>query len=120
MTDLTVAAGKVACWGTVVLVGIAGALYNTVRVPRAQIRGQITSPLVLGAIVACAVVLVFGQPFLNEYASVGVTWVRVVGLAMLVASTVFALWARFSLGTMWSVAPRLVAMAGFGPTGRTR
>ena len=107
MTDLIVVIGNVACWGTVVLVWVAGALYNALRVPRAPARGQTTSPMFLGAIVACAIVAVFGQPFLNEYASVGVTWVRVLGLAVLVASTVFTLWARFSLGTMWSVAPRV-------------
>jgi protein-S-isoprenylcysteine O-methyltransferase Ste14 len=107
MTDLLVAASNVACWGTVVLVWVDGALYNAVRVPRARIRGQTTSPMFLGPIVACAIVLVFGQPFLNEYASVGVAWVRAGGLAVLVASTVFTLWARFSLGTMWSVAPRV-------------
>ena len=35
----------------------------------------------------------------------GASWVRVLGLAVLAASTVFTLWARFSLGTMWSMAP---------------
>jgi protein-S-isoprenylcysteine O-methyltransferase Ste14 len=107
MTNLIVVIGNVACWGTVVLVWVAGALYNAVRVPRARVRGQTTSPMFLGAIVACAIIAVFGQPFLNEYASVGVTWVRVAELAALVASTAFTLWARFSLGTMWSVAPRV-------------
>ena len=34
-------------------------------------------------------------------------WVRVLGLAVLAASTVFTLWARFSLGTSWSVAPKV-------------
>jgi protein-S-isoprenylcysteine O-methyltransferase Ste14 len=35
----------------------------------------------------------------------GGLWIRVLGLAVLVASTVLTLWARFSLGTSWSVAP---------------
>lgn len=39
--------------------------------------------------------------------AVAALWVRVLGLAVLVASTVLTLWARFSLGTMWSVAPRV-------------
>ena len=34
-------------------------------------------------------------------------WVRFLGLAVLIASTAFALWARFSLGTSWSVAPEV-------------
>jgi protein-S-isoprenylcysteine O-methyltransferase Ste14 len=39
--------------------------------------------------------------------AVGALWVRVFGLAVLAASTVFTLWARFSLGTSWSVAPKV-------------
>ena len=39
--------------------------------------------------------------------AVGASWARVLGLAVLVASTVFTLWARLSLGTMWSVAPKV-------------
>ena len=39
--------------------------------------------------------------------AVGALWIRVLGLAVLVASTVFTLWARFSLGTSWSVAPKV-------------
>jgi protein-S-isoprenylcysteine O-methyltransferase Ste14 len=39
--------------------------------------------------------------------AVGALWVRVLGLAVLVASTVLTLWARFSLGTMWSAAPKV-------------
>ena len=38
---------------------------------------------------------------------VDAAWVRFLGLAVLVASTAFALWARFSLGTSWSVAPEV-------------
>jgi protein-S-isoprenylcysteine O-methyltransferase Ste14 len=110
--------GNVACWGTVVFVWVAGALYNAVRVQRARIRARTTSPTFVAAIVACAIVAVVGQPFLNEYASVGIAWVRIFGLGVLAASTVFTLWARFSLGTMWSVAPRSAAMAGSAATGR--
>jgi protein-S-isoprenylcysteine O-methyltransferase Ste14 len=39
--------------------------------------------------------------------AVEAVWVRVLGLAVLVASTVFTLWARFSLGTSWSMAPKV-------------
>ena len=37
----------------------------------------------------------------------GTLWVRLLGLAVLVASTVFTLCARLSLGVMWSAMPRL-------------
>jgi protein-S-isoprenylcysteine O-methyltransferase Ste14 len=38
-------------------------------------------------------------------ATVGTSWVQVLGLALLVCSTVFTLWARVALGTMWSSTP---------------
>jgi len=38
---------------------------------------------------------------------VGALWIRVLGLAVLAASTVFTLWARFSLGTMWNGVPQV-------------
>ena len=37
----------------------------------------------------------------------GTLWVLLLGLAVLVASTVFTLCARLSLGVMWSAMPRL-------------
>jgi protein-S-isoprenylcysteine O-methyltransferase Ste14 len=39
--------------------------------------------------------------------SVSATYVRVIGLAVLAVSTVFAIWARVALGTSWSVGPRV-------------
>ena len=54
--------------------------------------------------VACAGLAIAGRSHFDGLA-VGASWARVLGLAVLVASTVFTLWARFSLGTMWSMAP---------------
>jgi protein-S-isoprenylcysteine O-methyltransferase Ste14 len=101
-----VVVGNVVCWGAVALVWIAGALYNAVRAPRARIRGPIVSPELLAAIVLCAVITIPAHR-IGGHLSVDAAWVRVLGLAVLVASTAFALWARFSLGTMWSAAPRV-------------
>ena len=55
------------------------------------------------AVVCAGLVIVSRSHF--DGLTVGALWVRVLGLAVLAASTVFTLWARFSLGTMWSVAP---------------
>jgi protein-S-isoprenylcysteine O-methyltransferase Ste14 len=38
---------------------------------------------------------------------VTVPWVRFLGLAILAATTAFTLWARFVLGTMWSMNPEV-------------
>ncbi len=123
MINLLKVIGNVACWGTVVIVWIAGALYNAVRVPGTGRRRQRESATYIAAIVVCAIVAVLGQPLLNQYASVGSVWVEVLGLGLLVVSTGFTLWARFSLGTMWSVAPRIGGdgrLRTHGPYGVTR
>jgi protein-S-isoprenylcysteine O-methyltransferase Ste14 len=105
--------GIVVCVGAVVLVWVAGALYNALHTPHdashAPGRRPRSQPgsatLILVAVAAvCAGLVILGRSHLQGLA-VEALWVRVLGLAVLVASTVFTLWARFSLGTMWSVAP---------------
>jgi protein-S-isoprenylcysteine O-methyltransferase Ste14 len=56
--------------------------------------------------VVCAGLAIAGRSHFDGLA-VGARWVQILGLAVLVASTVFTLWARFSLGTMWSIAPKV-------------
>ena len=60
----------------------------------------------IGVAVACVSLAIVGRSYFDGLA-VGAMWVRVLGLAVMVASTVFTLWARFSLGTMWSMAPKV-------------
>jgi protein-S-isoprenylcysteine O-methyltransferase Ste14 len=60
----------------------------------------------IGVAVLCAGLAIVGRSHFDGLA-VGALWVRVLGLGVLVASTVFTLWARFSLGTMWSIAPKV-------------
>ena len=102
-----------ACVGAVVAVWVAGALYNALRtlhnashVPRERTRSQPGSTALIVVAVACAGLAVVSRSHFDVLA-VGALWIRVLGLAVLVASTVFTLWARFSLGTSWSVAPRV-------------
>jgi protein-S-isoprenylcysteine O-methyltransferase Ste14 len=55
--------------------------------------------------------------------AVGTPWVRVVGLAILIGSTAFALWARVALDTMWSSSPTVKVQHQLrtdGPYGVTR
>jgi protein-S-isoprenylcysteine O-methyltransferase Ste14 len=106
MIDIVVVVGLVACWGTIVLAWIAGAIYNGIHVRRTPIRGDVGSVGIIGALIATGIVLIFARR-LAPMPSVGDAWVRVLGLVVLVASTAFALWARLSLGTSWSIAPRV-------------
>jgi protein-S-isoprenylcysteine O-methyltransferase Ste14 len=106
MTDLLVDASLYLCWGTVVFVWIAGALYNARRAPRERVRDRSGAAAYVVAIAICAVVVSAGYEFLHSLV-IDAAWARVLGFAILVASTVFTLWARFALGTMWSVSPEV-------------
>ncbi len=107
MNDQIVIAASVACWGTVVIVWLVGALYNASRAPRERIRAESRSvTLGVATFLALSLVLFVGRGVVQNLV-VDAAWVRFLGLAVLVASTVFALWARFSLGTSWSIAPEV-------------
>ena len=107
------AVGIAVCVGTVVVVWVVGALYNTLHTlrntspaPRERTRSQPGSTALIVAAAACAALVIAGRSHFDGLA-VGALWVRILGLAVLVASTMFTLWARFSLGTMWSIAPQV-------------
>ncbi len=103
--------GIAACVGVVVVVWVAGALYNAFRSPhsasqsRERTRSQPGPTALIVVAAVCAGLVVVGRSHFDGLV-VGALWVRVLGLAVLVVSTVFTLWARFSLGTMWSLAPQ--------------
>ena len=106
-------AGIAVCVGAVVVVWVAGALYNAIhtlhnasQTPRERTRSQPGSTALIVVAVVCAGLAIVSRSHFDGLA-VGASWARVLGLAVLVASTMFTLWARFSLGTMWSAAPKV-------------
>ena len=107
MNDQVVIVASAACWGIVVIVWLAGALYNVRHAPKEPIRAE-SRPVTLAAatFLACSIILIFGRGFVQNLV-VDAEWVRFLGLVVLIGSTAFALWARFSLGTSWSVAPEV-------------
>ncbi len=113
MAHVLAEVGIAVCVGVVVVVWVAGALYNALHnlhnashAPRERTRSQPGSSALIVVAVVCVGLAIVGRSHFDGLA-VGALWVRVLGLAVLAASTVFTLWARFSLGTMWSVAPRV-------------
>jgi protein-S-isoprenylcysteine O-methyltransferase Ste14 len=111
------AVGIAVCVGVVVVVWVAGALYNAFRSPQSASHAPRERPRsqsgltagdggLIGVVMVCAGLAIVGRRYFDDLA-VGALWVRVLGLAVLVTSTVLTLWARFSLGTMWSVAPKV-------------
>jgi protein-S-isoprenylcysteine O-methyltransferase Ste14 len=120
-----VVVGVATCWGVIVVAWVAGALYTASRGPRAETRARLRSNLSTSFVVAAvawAIVRVFPRSDWHSLA-VGTPWVRVLGLAILICSTAFALWARVALGTMWSSSPTVKVQHQLrtnGPYGVTR
>ena len=107
------AVGIAVCVGVVVVVWVAGALYNAFRsphsashAPRERTRSQPGSAALIAVAAVCAGLVIVSRSHFDGLV-VGALWVRVLGLAVLVVSTVFTLRARLSLGTMWSLAPKV-------------
>jgi protein-S-isoprenylcysteine O-methyltransferase Ste14 len=101
-------AGAATCWAVVVLVWVAGAVYNAVRGPK-EARRQPRSAVFVGAalvsvIVAAAVLRAVPDSSWRAL-TVESPRVKALGSAVLICSTAFAMWARAALGTMWSIAP---------------
>lgn len=93
-----------ACWGAFAVVWVSGALYNAAKGPpkrrRATPRWLVAAVIVVVAVTLAVVRLVPGRDWLALRTTS--PWVSGLGLAILVASTAFAIWARVALGTMWS------------------
>jgi protein-S-isoprenylcysteine O-methyltransferase Ste14 len=104
MPDLITAVALAACWGTVIGVWCAGAALKIIRAPRGGIRDRTGDPALMGATALCAVLVLASSGYWRAL-EFDIAWVQGLGLAVLVTSTVFALWARFALGTAWSTAP---------------
>jgi len=119
---LLAAVGGATCWGTFALTWLGGALYNSSRGPAQRTRAPLASVVVLAGVVVWVLVRVAPTARWPSL-TVQSPWVRVVGLFILVGWTVFTLWARLTLGTMWSSAPMVKhghELRTDGPYGVTR
>jgi protein-S-isoprenylcysteine O-methyltransferase Ste14 len=119
-----VVVGVAACWGVVGLSWVAGGLYNASRGPRPGTRRQLASSAsnLVGAALCVATFRIVPRSDWQSL-SVGTAWIRVLGLAVLLCSTAFTLWARVVLGTMWSSLPTVKVQHQLrtdGPYGVTR
>jgi len=97
------------CWGVVIATWIAGAVYGA-RGPHGRRQGGVAESDALwriGAVVAAVVVFRLARYDLREVTDRSL-WIELPGLVLLMASTVFTLWARIRLGRMWSASPNVL------------
>ncbi len=95
----------VGCWGAFGVVWIGGAIYNAVKAPAIVRRSDssLQAWLLGGALVLAVLVIYSLVPAgVWKVLTVNAAWFVILGAVVLVAATVFTLWARFVLGTMWT------------------
>ncbi len=92
------------CWGLLVLIWLAGWLYNLVMGPATQKRSGGLPVWIIGG---GLVYLLFRLGLFNaiNLTSPFPLWLQLVGLVLLITSAFLTFWARLSLGTMWSDRP---------------
>jgi protein-S-isoprenylcysteine O-methyltransferase Ste14 len=97
------------CWGVVIATWIAGAAYGA-RGPHGRRQGGVAESDALwriGAVVAAVLVYRLARHDLRVVTDHS-WWIELPGLVLLIASTVFTLWARIRLGRMWSASPNVL------------
>jgi protein-S-isoprenylcysteine O-methyltransferase Ste14 len=92
------------CWGAFGLIWLVGAIYNQSRAPAQRTRTGLGTWGTGWIIVAVAWTAVPRTAW-NSLDLHLLPWARILGLAILLVATGLTLWARFTLGTMWSAAP---------------
>jgi protein-S-isoprenylcysteine O-methyltransferase Ste14 len=110
------------CWAAFAVVWAVGWIYNIARGPQVEHRTLMIPAWIIGLLL---VILVARTSFLRSFIPIGALpfWAQALGAAVMIVSTPFTLWARLTLGTMWSSLPE--AKAGHqlrtgGPYGVTR
>lgn len=95
-----------ACWGLVIATWIAGALYWRRRSRRRR-QVSVQGLLAIGVVVSAALVARLAWHRVNWFTDHS-RWIERPGLVLLVISTAFTIWARLSLGRMWSASPTVL------------
>ena len=96
------------CWGVVVVTWIAGAAYGARNTSSRRQGGSGSGWLWrVGSVVVAVILFRFARHDLRRVTDHS-SWIELPGLALLAASTAFTIWARLSLGRMWSASPNVL------------
>ncbi len=99
-----------ACWGAFILTWIGGYLYNLARAPKAVRVDPGAEAWLIRLVVALALVALVSRRVVPVAILLSVSTDPVAeafGAALLIASTALTLWARLTLGTMWTMTPTI-------------
>jgi protein-S-isoprenylcysteine O-methyltransferase Ste14 len=96
------------CWGVVVLTWCVGAAYNGRRAPRVRTRSRVRRAhlLLLAIPTVCVVSAVEPVGYWGPIFT-GHVWLAATAATSLLLCTAFTIWARTTLGNMWTSTPSL-------------
>jgi protein-S-isoprenylcysteine O-methyltransferase Ste14 len=96
------------CWDIVIVTWIAGAVYGARNAPSHR-QGRAGSGALwrIGSVVVAVLIYRLARHDLHRVTDHS-WWIELPGLVLLVASTAFTIWARLSLGRMWSLSPNVL------------
>jgi len=104
IVNVVAAVSIAVCWLAFAVVWLITAIYNQSRAP-AQRRRSWYGTGVLPVVIISTVIRLAVPRAAWQSVTFHAPWARFLGLAVLVAATGLTLWARFSLGLMWSAVP---------------
>jgi protein-S-isoprenylcysteine O-methyltransferase Ste14 len=114
--------GAATCWAALALTWLVGAIVYEPKAPAERTRSWFGSAFWPGLVIVTVIDFAVPRADWNSMA-LHPAWIRILGLAILVAATAFAIWARLALGAMWSAAPAVKEehkLRTSGPYGVTR
>lgn len=97
----------VICWGIFCLVWAIGWIYNLLKAPATQKRSTFLPVWAICFVVVVVLIMQFIPPLFWTLLTFTTPWLQIIGAACLIIFTAFTLWARWSLGTMWSSSPEI-------------
>lgn len=91
------------CWGAFGLVWLGGSIYNAIRGPKI-VRKPIQSwrYWLIGVLLVYSLFGRFGPQSVWVSFRLNIPWIQMLGVIILISSTLFTVWARIILGVMWS------------------
>ena len=114
--------GTTVCWGAFALAWLLGAIFYESQAPAERTRSRFGTAVWPGLVITVAIDFAVPRADWNSVA-LHAAWIRILGLAVLLAGTAFAVWARLTLGAMWSAVPEVKeehALRTSGPYAVTR
>ena len=106
------------CWLVFTAVWLITANYNETRAPAQRQRSWYGTGAIPVLIISLVIRLAVPRADWHSV-TFSAPWARFLGLAILLAATGLTLWARFTLGLMWSAHPRSKKATSCAPAGRT-